>query len=135
MPFLGLFVLVSLSLYIMEKEQFKQELSSMEIRLTDMEEKIDSINTKLTQVVDAILGNPLTKSGGFIQEIEILKNEVADLKKKQAKYEEFKKKTMWTVGIIIALGAVIQYGVTIYANLVMAKKNQISPPQQIIKNP
>ena len=34
------------------------DLQNMDARLTEMEEKIDSINTKLTQVVDAILGNP-----------------------------------------------------------------------------
>ena len=46
-----------------------------------MEEKIDSINTKLTQVVDAILGNPLTKQGGFVHDIEILKQKIEDLEK------------------------------------------------------
>jgi len=36
------------------EEQVKSELKSMDQRLYDMEEKIVSIDTKLTQVVDAI---------------------------------------------------------------------------------
>ena len=50
----------------------KEELSQMEARLTEMEEKIDAIDKKLNQVIEAILGNPLTKSGGFIKDIDIL---------------------------------------------------------------
>ena len=56
--------------------EFKEELAQMDLRLTEMEEKINSIDTKLTQVVDAILGNPLTKTGGFIHDIEILKQKI-----------------------------------------------------------
>lgn len=101
----------------METENFKQELINMDIRLTEMEEKIDSINTKLTQVVDAIIGNPLTKVGGFIGEIEIMKAKILELEKQQLKYEEFKKKTMWTIAVIMAIGALIQYGTSIYSNV------------------
>ena len=35
----------------------KQELKNMDHRLDEMEEKMTSIDAKLTQVVDAILGN------------------------------------------------------------------------------
>jgi hypothetical protein len=112
-------------------EQFNQDLTNMEARLTDMEEKIDLIDTKLTQVVDAILGNPLTKAGGFIQDIEILKAKIVELEKQQLKYEEFKKKTMWTIGIVLAIGAIIQYSVTIYSSLMMTKNRQPQPTEQI----
>ena len=108
----------------METNNFKQELMNMDIRLTEMEEKIDSINTKLTQVVDAIIGNPLTKVGGFIGEIEIMKAKIIELEKQQLKYEEFKKKTMWTMAIIMAIGALIQYGTTIYSNVSTIKTNE-----------
>ena len=47
------------------QQQINNELKSMDQRLYDLEEKMSSIDGKLTQVVDAILGNPLTKSGGF----------------------------------------------------------------------
>ena len=89
----------------------------MELRLTEMEDKIDVIDKKLTQVVDAILGNPLTKTGGFIHDLEIMKVQIMEIEKKQIKYEEFKKKISWTVGIIIAAAAVLQFFLNIYSKL------------------
>ncbi len=89
------------------EEQVKSELKSMDQRLYDMEEKINSIDTKLTQVIDAILGNPLTKQGGFVKDIEFLEDKIATLEKKVEKQEEFKKKVYWAAAIIgaIVLGA------------------------------
>jgi len=85
------------------EEQVKQELKSMDQRLYDMEEKINSIDTKLTQVIDAILGNPLTKQGGFIKEVDELKAKIAALEKKVEKHDEFKKKVYWAAAIITAI--------------------------------
>lgn len=96
---------------------FKEELAQMDLRLTEMEEKINSIDTKLTQVVDAILGNPLTKTGGFIHDIEILKQKIADLEKKQQTHDDFKKRVMWTAAIIFGIFVVIQYVTSIYSNI------------------
>ncbi len=89
----------------------------MDARLTEMEEKITSIDTKLTQVVDAILGNPLTKTGGFIESIRTMEKRVEELEKKQEKFDEFKKKLMWTIGIIVTGALVIEYFVKIYINI------------------
>lgn len=100
-----------------ELSSFKQDLQNMELRLTEMEEKIDAINTKLTQVVDAILGNPLTKTGGFVNDIDVLKGKIEELEKKQLKYESFKNKVSWTVGIIMGAAMVLQYIVSIYSGL------------------
>lgn len=99
------------------ESSFKLDLQNMDLRLTEMEEKIDAINTKLTQVVDAILGNPLTKAGGFVNDIEVLKGKIEDLEKKQLKYESFKNKVSWTVGIIMGAAMVLQYMVSIYSGL------------------
>jgi hypothetical protein len=82
-----------------------------------LEEKIDDINTKLTQVVDAILGNPLTKTGGFINDISVLKDKIEQLEKKVARQEDFKKRVYWIVGGGITLLLIIQYITTIYANI------------------
>ena len=95
-------------------KSLEEDLQNMEVRLSEMEEKIDAINTKLTQVVDAILGNPLTKTGGFIKDIELLKEKIAELEKESKEQNEFKKKISWTVGIIMALAIVIQYIINIY---------------------
>ena len=59
------------------------DFQNMDARLTEMEEKIDKIDTKLTQVVDAILGNPLTKQGGFMHEMDVLKSKIEELEKKK----------------------------------------------------
>ena len=85
------------------EEQVKSELKSMDQRLYDMEEKINSIDTKLTQVIDAILGNPLTKQGGFVKDIEALEEKIKTLEKKVEKHDEFKKKVYWAAAIIAAL--------------------------------
>lgn len=99
------------------EQDYKQELKSMDDRLIEMEDKIDVIDTKLTQVVDAILGNPLTKSGGFMHDIEVIKIQISELEKKQIKYEEFKKKITWAIVVIVSLGAIVQYITSIYANI------------------
>lgn len=99
------------------ESSFKLDLQNMDLRLTEMEEKIDAINTKLTQVVDAILGNPLTKTGGFVNDIDILKSKIEELEKKQLRYESFKNRVSWTVGIIMGAAMVLQYVVSIYTGL------------------
>jgi chromosome segregation ATPase len=99
------------------EQQVEKELKSMDQRLYDLEEKMTSIDTKLTQVVDAILGNALTKTGGFVADLTELKTKMKDLEDKIQKQEEFKKRFTWTVGIIIAAGAILQYLSTLYKNI------------------
>ena len=99
------------------EKQVEKELKSMDQRLYDLEEKMTSIDTKLTQVVDAILGNALTKTGGFVADLSELKTKIKDLEDKIQKQEEFKKRFTWTVGLIIASGAILQYLSTLYKNL------------------
>jgi len=98
------------------EKHVEKELKSMDQRLYDLEEKMTSIDTKLTQVVDAILGNGLTKTGGFVNDITELKDKIKELEIKIQKQEEFKKRFSWTVGIIIALAAFLQYISVIYHN-------------------
>lgn len=99
------------------EEQVKEELKSMDQRLYDMEEKINSIDTKLTQVIDAILGNPLTKTGGFVSDIDVLKDKIKDLERKLEKQDEFKKRITWTVGIVVAAAVLVQYVISVYSNV------------------
>ena len=99
------------------RQQVKQELKSMDQRLYDLEEKMNSIDTKLTQVVDAILGNSLTKSGGFITDIDQLKKKINELELKLEKQEEFKKKFSWTIGLLTAGALIIQWITNIYPKL------------------
>lgn len=99
------------------EQQVEKELKSMDQRLYDLEEKMTSIDTKLTQVVDAILGNALTKTGGFVTDINDLKDRIKQLETKIQKQEEFKKRFTWTVSIIVGIGILLQYASTIYKNI------------------
>ena len=99
------------------EKQVEKELKSMDQRLYDLEEKMTSIDTKLTQVVDAILGNALTKTGGFVADLSELKTKIKDLEDKIQKQEEFKKRFTWTIGLIIGIGALLQYLSTLYRNI------------------
>jgi hypothetical protein len=76
-----------------------------------------SIDTKLSQVVDAILGNALTKTGGFVKDIDDLKIKIKELETKIQKQEEFKKKFTWTIGIIVTAAAGLQYLANIYSKI------------------
>jgi septal ring factor EnvC (AmiA/AmiB activator) len=99
------------------EQQVEKELKSMDQRLYDLEEKMTSIDTKLSQVVDAILGNALTKTGGFVKDIEDLKIKIKELEDKLQKQEEFKKKFTWTIGIVLALAAILQYVANILSKI------------------
>ena len=99
------------------EDQIKKELKNMDQRLYDLEEKMTSIDTKLSQVVDAILGNPLTKSGGFIKDIEIMKEKIQELENKVESQEEFKKKITWTFAIVVTVALILEYFVNIYSSI------------------
>ena len=99
------------------EDQIKKELKNMDQRLYDLEEKMTSIDTKLSQVVDAILGNPLTKSGGFIKDIEIMKEKIQELENKIESQEEFKKKITWTFAIVVTVALILEYFVNIYSSI------------------
>ena len=99
------------------EDQIKKELKIMDQRLYELEEKITSIDTKLSQVVDAILGNPLTKSGGFIKDIEIMKEKIQELENKIQFQEEFKKKITWTFAIVVTVALILEYFVNIYSSI------------------
>lgn len=96
------------------EHQINTELRSMDQRLQDLEGKMSSIDSKLSQVVDAILGNSLTKSGGVANDIKILQEKILALETKVAKQEEFKNRVFWTIGIIVAMGLLFQFLLTIY---------------------
>lgn len=89
----------------------------MDQRLYDLEEKMNSIDNKLTQVIEAIMGNPLTKAGGVVNSIELLEKKIKGLEEKVEKQEEFKKKLTWTVGLILAAAMIIQYLLDLYSHI------------------
>jgi uncharacterized coiled-coil protein SlyX len=99
------------------EEQVKTELKSMDQRLNDLEEKISSIDTKLTQVVDAILGNPLTKKGGVADNLKHLEDKIKHLENKIVEHEDFRKKVYWGAAFIGFLVIVGEFLIKIYLSL------------------
>lgn len=99
------------------EEKVNKGLIGMDQRLYELEEKMISIDQKLTQVVEAMLGNSLTKAGGFIKELDSLKGEISDLKDKVKKQEEFKQRIIWTIGIIVSIALTLQYLTSLYIKL------------------
>jgi ribosomal protein S6 len=100
-----------------DKEIFFTELQNMENKLYEVQEKLDQVDSKLTQVVEALLGNSLTKTGGIVNEIEEMKRRMLALEIKQAKNDDFRKKATWTFTAIVTIFIIVQYVVSIYANL------------------
>lgn len=94
----------------MDKD-FQQELKQMDNRLTELETKIDSIDSKLNQVVEALVGNPLMgQSAGLVHKISHLEKEIDDLR-------DFKKRIIYTVSAIVSIGVVVQFLITTYRNI------------------
>jgi len=100
-----------------DNKQIELDLIRMDKRLMDLETRMTSIDSKLTQVVDAILGNALTKQGGFVGEIEVMKAKIITLETKVEAQSDFKKRVIWTIGIIVATAIVLEYLTRLYSNL------------------
>lgn len=94
----------------MEKD-YQSELKKMDNRLTELESKIDNIDSKLNQVVDALVGNPLMGKGvGLVSKINDLEREIEELR-------DFKKRIIYTVSAIVSIGLVIEYFINTYRSL------------------
>ena len=90
---------------------FQQELKAMDERLTDLESKIDKIDGKINQVIDALVGNPLIgKENGLVSKIEFLEKEIDELR-------DFKKKIIYTVSAIVGMGLVIEFIIKTYLGI------------------
>lgn len=90
---------------------FQSELEKMDNRLTELESKIDGIDGKLNQVVEALVGNPLMGDGnGLVNKIQKLEKEISDLR-------DFKKRIIYTVSAIVAMGLVVEFFLNAYNNI------------------
>jgi len=91
-------------------ESTEISLQKMENRLDEMEEKLDEIDKKLSYVVDALVGNPLVKSGGMVNRLDKFEKEIQDLK-------DFKKRILYSVSAIVAVGLVLEVLIKIYVSI------------------
>ena len=99
------------------ENHIEEELKSMDQRMSEIENKMTSIDAKLTQVVDAILGNALTKSGGFVKDLNDLQKKIKLMEEQLKQQEEFRKKFSWTIGLIVAFGGLLQYIFNLYSKV------------------
>jgi len=83
-----------------------QRLSTMENKLDDVESKLDSMDKKLNQVIEALIGNPLTKSNGLVEDVKSMKDKVDD-------HDQSLKKVKWfwlgVISVGSALAVLIQF--------------------------
>lgn len=91
-------------------QKMEERLDEMENKLDEMEVKLDSIDGKLNQVIDALRGNPIVKSDGLVVRFEKFEKEVQELK-------EFKKRIIYSVSAIVAIGLLIEFILKLYANV------------------
>lgn len=104
-------------MYHNEEPQRHEKSLEIESKFKDLDTKILTIDAKLTQVVEAILGNSLTNQGGFMSEMNIMQRKLETLESKMEVQEEFRKKFLWTVVLVSAIGALAQFIFHLYARL------------------
>ena len=80
----------------------ENRLTTMENKLNDVESKLDSLDKKMSQVIDALIGNKLTKSNGLADDIR----EIGDL---ADKHEEIIKRAKWLWIGIVSVSTIIGF--------------------------
>lgn len=83
-------------------------------RLSHLEEQLRSMDNKLSKVVDALVGNDLTKQGGVVAQIAVLEEKIKMLEKDLDKEKEFRKKIIYGLTAIVTLFTAITYILTNY---------------------
>lgn len=99
------------------EENFQSELKKMEERLDELEVKIDSIDSKLSRVMDALVGNPILKSDGLVGRIDRYDQEFSRIEKEISELKDFKKRILYGVAAIVSVGLVLDAFIRAYANL------------------
>lgn len=78
--------------------------------MEDLKKEITNINSKVDKMYYALMGSDITKDGGLVarvvkgeQKIETLKDEVEEIKKKNAKIEVYQRFIWGAVGSSVTL--------------------------------
>jgi hypothetical protein len=80
----------------------EKRLTTMEDKLNDVESKLDALDGKMSQVIDAIIGNKLTKSNGLADDVREI-GELAD------KHEEIIKRAKWLWIGVVSVSTIIGF--------------------------
>ena len=107
----------------MEKrlDEIEVKVDGVEVKIDTVENKVNTIETKvdgmsdtITKVYEKLAGNDLSPNG-LIKDFELLKKEVNSLK-------EFKNKLIWAGSVILSIGALIGYLISLVLNFISVKK-------------
>lgn len=88
----------------------QEEIKRMENRLDEMEVKLTSIDDKVSRMYNALVGDDMLKTQGLVSRIEKTEASVRELK-------EFKRRIMYGVAGIVALGLILDFLIRLYTNL------------------
>jgi chromosome segregation ATPase len=88
----------------------QQEIQRMEERLNEVEAKLDSIDQKVSRMYNALVGDDVLKTQGLVSRIERTESAVRELK-------EFKRRIMYGVAGIVALGLLADFLIRLFTNL------------------
>lgn len=88
----------------------ESRLETMESKLDDVESKIDLMDKKLNQVIEALIGNQLTKSSGLVEDFKEVKGKVE-------KQEQSIKKVKWFWLGVVSVGTVLAALIQLAAKL------------------
>lgn len=99
------------------EDLFQSELKRMENRLDELEVKIDSIDSKLSRVMDALVGNPILKSDGLVGKFDKYDTELKRMETEISELKDFKKRILYGVAAIVSVGLILDAFIRAYANL------------------
>jgi hypothetical protein len=80
----------------------KERLTTLETKIDDIESKLDLMDRKLTQVIDALIGNKLTQSNGLVADVKDI-GDLAD------KHELFLNKLKWMWIGVVSISTIIGF--------------------------
>ena len=75
-------------------------LSTMEDQLEELKSQIQEINNKTNQLLDALVGNPISQAKGLATEFN-------EIKKKVYEHEEVLKQVKWFWAGVLVVGAIL----------------------------
>lgn len=94
----------------MEKESERSSINmTTNKRLWHLEEQLKSMDSKISKVFDALVGNDLTKQGGLVKQVIILEERIKMLEKDLDKEKEFRKRIIYGLSAVVALFTAVTY--------------------------
>ena len=98
----------------MNETELNKKLQGLEQRICEFEKQMGGVDDKVTQILDAISGNPITKQGGITRSIYLLDNQVKHLEQRIQKQEYYVQRVMWITGFVITMIFSLEYFIKLY---------------------